>query len=211
MGAVDSEQVLLLRESLVRSGWVERTRDFARSLRRVPEPGRLLLVGTPEEEPWHLAAHLDDEARFTGQQQLSPTLVRWAPPPGAPPHLAVTMARLEAAGRGETVFVVAPDASPEQLLERLADARRIGATVLSIDGGDEELGALAHDRLVVPKAADQHLVVASTSFTNDVTNLDVDTMSHLVSVAAGEDMRPASVRDRIAKLLERMSGPAPKS
>lgn len=197
----------MLREALARTGWVERTRDFAGSLRRVSDPGRLLLVGTPDEEPWHLAAHLDDEARISGLAQLSPTLVRWSPPPKAPPHLAVTMQRLEAASRNETVFVVAPDAPPESLLERVADARRIGATILSIDDGDDELGSLVHDRLVVSSSSNERLVVASDL----PMTVDIDTVQHLVSVAAGENVTRSSMRDRIARMLERVSGPAPRA
>jgi hypothetical protein len=117
------------------------------------------------------------------------------------------MARLEAASRGETVFVVAPDAAPEPLLDRVADARRVGATILSIDDGDDELGSLVHDRLVVPSSADERLVVAS-----DVPNhIDIDTVQHLVSVAAGENVSRVSLRDRVARMLERMSGPAPRT
>lgn len=197
----------MLREALARTGWVERTRDFAGSLRRVSDPGRLLLVGTPDEEPWHLAAHLDDEARISGLPQLSPTLVRWSPPPQAPPHLAVTMQRLEAASRNETVFVVAPEAAPESLLERVADARRVGATILSIDDGDDELGSLVHDRLVVASSSNERLVVASDM----PTTVDIDTVQHLVSVAAGENVTRSSMRDRIARMLERVSGPAPRA
>lgn len=205
MGDVDSSRVMLLREALAGSGWVERTRSFASSLRRVEQPGGLLLVGTPDEEPWHLAAHLDDEARISGIDQLAPTLVRWSPPAGAPAHLSVTLARLEAARRGETVFVVAPDAPPESLLERVADAKRIGATVLSIDDGDDDLGSIAHDRLVVPASSEQRLVVAQEL----PDAVDIDTVSHLVSVAAGENVSRQSMRDRIARMLDKMSGPAP--
>ncbi|HEU4910464.1 MAG TPA: hypothetical protein VFV76_01065 [Actinomycetes bacterium] len=204
---MDSARVVMLREALARTGWVERTRDFAGSLRRVSDPGRLLLVGTPDEEPWHLAAHLDDEARISGLPQLSPTLVRWSAPPQAPPHLAVTMQRLEAASRNETVFVVAPDAAPESLLERVADARRIGATILSIDDGDDELGSLVHDRLVVSSSSNERLVVASDM----PMTVDIDTVQHLVSVAAGENLTRSSMRDRIARMLERVSGPAPRA
>jgi hypothetical protein len=206
MGAVDSSRVILLREALAGSGWVERTKSFASSLRRVEEPGGLLLVGTPDEEPWHLAAHLDDEARISGIARLSPTLVRWSAPDNAPAHLSVTLARLEAARRGETVFVVAPDTPPESLLERVADARRIGATVLSIDDGDDDLGSLAHDRLVVPTASTQRLVVAQAM----PDAVDIDTVSHLVSVAAGENVSRPSMRDRIARMLDKVSGPAPR-
>lgn len=197
--------MLALRDLLARTGWVERTKEFARPLQRVAEPGRLLLVGTPQDEPWHLAAHLDDESRLSGLPQLSPTLVRWSPPPGAPPHLAVTMARLEAASRNETVFVVAPTDAPDPLLERIADARRIGATILSIDGGDDELDDLVHERLVVPTTDPPF----GAPFDLDVM-LDIDTVSHLVSVAAGEISQPNTLRHRVSRLLERISGPAPR-
>lgn len=203
---VDSERVRVLRELLATSGWVERTRAFASTLRRsTTEPGNLLLVGTPTEEPWHLAAHLDDESRLAGVPELSPTLVRWSVPLLAPPHLSVTMSRLEAARRDETVFVVAPDAAPEGLLERVADARRTGATVVSIDDGDDELGSLVHDRLVVPSSAATRLVARPSS-----TYVDMDTVQHLVSIAAGESTTRAGMRDRLSRFLDRVSGPAPR-
>src|SRR3954468_19467271 len=136
-----------MRELLAPTGWVDRTRSFAKSLRKSRvgrTPGGLLLVGTPTTEPWHLTAHLDDEARWFDIPELTPTLVRWSPPPDAPAHLAVTLTRLEQATRGETVMVVAPDDPTAPLLERVADARRSGATVLSVDTGDSELDDLAH-------------------------------------------------------------------
>lgn len=211
----------VLRELLATTGWVERTRDFARSLRRSSvEPGSLLLVGTPSEEPWHLAAHLDDEARLSGLPGLSPTLVRWSPPPGAPAHLSVGLARLEAARRGETLFVVAPEAAPDQLLERVSDARRVGATILSIDDGDAELGGLAHDRLIVPGVASGRsdhadLVVPSLTTPSSARLtagpvVDMETVQHLVSVAAGEGTDRGSLRDRLARLLDKVSGPVPE-
>jgi hypothetical protein len=204
---VDSQRVHVLRELLATTGWVERSRDFAGSLRRsTARPGGLLLVGTPKEEPWHLAAHLDDEARFSGIAELSPTLVRWAPPEGAPAHLAIGLDRIEATTRGETLFVIAPEAAPEQLLERVADARRIGATILSIDDGDDELNDLAHDRLIVPS---QGLVVPESGLTG-LSNVDIDTVQHLVSVAAGEGDNRHSMRERLSRLLERVSGPPPR-
>src|SRR3954453_12237656 len=193
---MDSQRARVLREMLAATGWVERTESFAGALRRSTEPGGLLLVGTPTEEPWHLAAHLDDEARFTGVPELSPTLVRWSVPAEAPPHLSVGMARLEAARRDETVFVIAPDAAPEGLLERVADARRTGATILSIDDGDDELGTLVHDRLVVPTRQQTRLVAQSSS-----TYVDMDTVQHLVSVAVGESATRVAMRDRLARFL----------
>ena len=205
MVAVDSGRVIALRDLLAGTGWVERTRDFATTLRRTSTtPGGLLLVGTPQDEPWHLAAHLDDESRLTSTPSLSPTLVRWSAPPDAPPHLSFTLARLEAARRDETVFIVAPSVAPESLLERIADARRVGATILSIDDGDDELGALTHDRLVVP--SDTELL----SQTGPGPALNIDVLQHMVSIAAGEDPSRRVARSRLSRFLDRVSGPAPR-
>ena len=225
---VDESRVSLLRDVLASTGWVDRTRGFARSLRRSTDSGEgLLLVGTETHEPWHLAAHLDDESRYAGIPSLSPTLVRWAPPEGAPPHLAVGLDRLEAARRGETLFVVAPDDPGEQLLERLADARRIGATLLTIDGGDDDLAGLAHEQLIVPSRGllapgePSGLVVPMQVMgLGDVDlalpDVSFDTVQHLVSAAAGEtelltaSSTPGSrrgFRDRLARVLDGIQGP----
>ena len=214
---MDASHLAEIRDLLVSTGWVDRTRTFARALTRsTTERGGLLVVGTPEEEPWHLTAHLDDEARISGIAELTPTLVRWKVPDGAPPHLAVTMARLEAARRGETVFVVAEDVAPDPLLERVWDARKLGATILSLDGGDTELEGMAHESLVVSRS---DLVVPGLSF---------DSVQHLVSMAVGDESRGSSgapvggsrggptggsggkgrLRERLAKALDTLSGPA---
>ncbi len=197
---MDSARVAVLRELLTATGWVDRTRSFARVLRRsTTTPGGLLLVGTPQAEPWHLAAHLDDESRYAGVPELSPTLVRWQAPPDAPAHLAHTLQRLESARRGETVFVVAEDAAPADLLERVHDARTHGATVLSLDGGDTDLQNLAHESLSIVQ---MDLVIPELSF---------DTIQHLVSVAAGEAGARGrkGFRDRLARALDVVSGPPP--
>ncbi len=224
---VDQSRVNLLRDVLSSTGWVDRTRGFARSLRRSTDSGEgLLLVGTQTHEPWHLAAHLDDESRYAGIPSLSPTLVRWAPPEGAPAHLAIGLDRIEAARRGETLFVVAPDDPGEQLLERLADARRIGATLLTIDSGDRDLEGLAHEQLVVPARGlvapgEPSGLVVPTSLAGlgdlDLALPDVsfDTVQHLVSAAAGESelMESAAAasrrgfRDRLARVLDGIQGP----
>jgi len=149
---VDADQVATLRALLVNSGWLERVRVFGRALRTSTRtPGGLLVVGTPSDEPWHLTAHLDEESRLSGIPVLMPTLVRWSPPPDAPPHLRVGLERLEAARRGETLFVVSEETAPVPLLERVNDARRVGATILALDGGDPELDTLAHETLTVPQ------------------------------------------------------------
>jgi hypothetical protein len=195
-GAVDADQVTALRMLLGPSGWLEQTRSFARAVRgrRPRAAGELLLVGTPDEEPWHLAAHLDQESRLAGIPGLAPTLVRWSPPPGAPAHLSVGLARLEAAQRGETLFVVSSTAAPAPLLERVHDARRIGATILALDGGDPELDEMAHEYLAVAPG------LAPVSF---------DAAQHLVSAAAGEPSPGRTgLRSRLARLLDAVSGPS---
>ncbi|MFC6084982.1 hypothetical protein [Sphaerisporangium aureirubrum] len=190
---MDAASVAFLRDVLSTTGWVERTRHLGLSLRATRTPGGLLVVGTPDEEPWHLTAHLSDEARLSGLVQLAPTLVRWSPPPGAPRHLAVGMERVETAGRGETVFVVAERKAPVPLLERVDDARRTGATIIALDGGDPELEYLAHDALAVPPKDDL--------FTFDAAQ-------HLVSAAAGDTSRSRTkLLERLARLAERITGP----
>jgi hypothetical protein len=195
-GYVDADQVATLRALLSPTGWIERTAAFARMLRSARSPGGLLLVGTPAVEPWHLAAHLDSESQYAGIPELAPTLIRWSVPPGAPPHLRVGLDRLEAAQRGETVFVVTSESAPVPLLERVSDARRTGATVLALDQGDSELEGLAHESLIVPQE-----IGALVSF---------DGVQHLVSAAAGERNAPATgrgLRARLARLLDTVSGP----
>ncbi|MEU1535177.1 hypothetical protein [Streptomyces fagopyri] len=195
---MDAVRVALLREVLAGTEWPGATRRFAGALRGsvVSYGGGLLLVGTAEYEPWHLAAHLVDEAAWSGTPELSPTLVRHGARASDPAHLAVGLGRVEAARRGETLLVVAPSAPGAPLLERVHDARRAGATVLALDSGDRELGAMAHESLTVPP---EH-------------ELDLDTVQHLVSAAAGENTLPAQrgrrrLRDRLSRLADQLTAP----
>lgn len=197
---MDAVRVALLREVLAGTEWPAATRRFAGALRGsvVSYGGGLLLVGTAEYEPWHLAAHLVDEAAWSGTPELAPTLVRHGARDSDPAHLAVGLGRIEAARRGETLLVVAPTAPGAALLERVHDARRAGATVLALDSGDRELGAMAHEALAVPAG----------------TELDLDTVQHLVSAGAGENSVPEGrgrrrFRDRMSRLADRLTGPPP--
>lgn len=224
---MDADRARLLRDLLDGTPWVGRTAEFARALRGAGHrPGGLLLVGTPLAEPWHLAAHLDDEARIAGVPELAPILVRHQIPVGAPAHLAVDLARLEAARRGETVFVVAPDAPGEGLLQRVHDARRTGATVLALElagesapgARDAELRGLAHDTLTVLGSA-AGLRRSPGALTPDGIVVPADpaeafaTAAHLVSLAAGETTAVRGgrrgFRDRLARVIDVVSGPAP--
>jgi hypothetical protein len=212
---MDAVRVAHLREALAGTDWVQSARRFAGSLRTsvTPHRGGLLLVGTEAYEPWHLAAHLDDEAAWSGQPELSPTLVRHRVPPAAPAHLSAGLGRIEAAGRRETVLVVSPGDPGTELLERVNDARRAGATVLALDeggsaGGLAELQGIAHDALSA-----------------DAAEVDLEMVQHLVSAAAGETFQerrgpsgapglPAAgsrptFRDRLSRIAEQLSAPPP--
>jgi hypothetical protein len=209
---MNADQVAALRALLAPTGWLARTSQFAGALRRSARtPHGLLIVGPASDEPWHLTAHLTDESRLAGIPELEPTLIRWAPQPGAPAHLAVGLDRLREAGRSETLLVVTPQIAPAELLQRVDDVRRLGATIFALDRGDAELDQLAHEALAVPEAT------APVSF---------DAAQHLVSAAAGEvpgqpaalgrrrlprpgPRQQASLRDRLARLLDTMTGTAP--
>ncbi|MBT2417430.1 hypothetical protein J7F01_20620 [Streptomyces sp. ISL-22] len=197
---MDAVRVALLREVLAGTEWLGATRRFAGALRAsaVSHGGGLLLVGTREYEPWHLAAHLVDEAAWSGTPELAPTLVRHHARPSDPAHLAVGLGRLAAARRGETLLVVSPAGPGAPLLERVHDARRAGVTVLALGAGEGELTAMAHETLAVPEGS----------------ALDLDTVQHLVSAAAGENALPSPrgrrrFRDRLSRLAESLTAPPP--
>jgi hypothetical protein len=175
---MNGDQVAALRDLLAPTGWLDQTWYFGRALRdRARTPAGLLVVGSPAEEPWHMTAHLAEESRLAGLPGLAPTLVRWAPRPGAPPHLSAGIERLETVRPDETLLVVTAAAAPEALLSRLADARRAGSTIFALDTDDPDLDGLAHEALAIQPAT------APVSF---------DAAQHLVTAAAGEARQPVS-------------------
>lgn len=199
---MDAVRVALLREVLAGTEWPWAARHFARALRASAgrRRGGLLLVGTEAYEPWHMAAHLVDEAAWSGRPELEPVLVRHRVSPGDPAHLAVGLGRLETARRGETLLVVAPGLPGEALLERVHDARRAGATVLALEGGEPEVRGLAHEALTVGPGAE----------------VDIDVVQHLVSAAVGENGVPVPrgsgrrrLRDRLSRLADQLTAPPP--
>jgi hypothetical protein len=228
---MDANQVATLRALLAPTGWLERTRAFAQGMRSATRlRGGLMIIGTPEEEPWHLTAHLDEESRLAGIPELMPTLVRWNPPPEAPSHLRIGLSRLEAARRGETLFVVSPETAPVPLLERVNDARRIGATIFALDQGDPELDSLAHEALTVQNVsfgAAQHLVSAACGDLgeNEMREFNVASEFGLATTRRLAGPQPSNgyhvpsqgngryrpgvrgLRDRVARLLDTVSGP----
>jgi len=212
---MNADQVATLRALLAPTGWLDRTSAFARALRRSARtPTGLMIFGPEDDEPWHMAAHLADESEYAGIPELAPTLIRWAPEPGAPRHLAVGLSRLAAATPEETLLVVSRGVAPDRLLERVHDVRRSGATVFAIDQDDPELDGLAHESLQVSPGT------APISF---------EAAQHLVTAAVGEDIEPwrlneaiqraggsvggptlgagRGVRARLARLLDALTGP----
>jgi hypothetical protein len=230
---MDANQVATLRALLAPTGWLERTRAFAQGLRSATRlRGGLLVVGTPEEEPWHLTAHLDEESRLAGIPELMPTLIRWDPPTEAPAHLRIGLSRLEAARRGETLFVVTEQTAPVPLLERVNDARHTGATIFALDQGDPELDSLAHETLTVQNVsfgAAQHLVSSACGDLGEMDRPDVPDFGFVGEygiaarrmASAGTRSRGTTgypvgnryrtgvrgLRDRVAHLLDTVSGP----
>jgi hypothetical protein len=208
MEVMNADQVAALRALLAPTGWLEQTSSFARALRHSARtPHGLLVVGTATDEPWHMTAHLTDESRLAGLPELEPTLVRWSPPPGAPAHLAVGLSRLREARAGETLLVVSGSQAPDELLERVDDVRRLGATIFALDRGDRELDSLAHEWLAVPEASApvtfdgaQHLVTAAAT--------DPDwAQAGSGGIAPGQPRSDASgIRARLARLLEAVTG-----
>lgn len=163
-----------------RGGWLSRAWDLGQLLRpAAAHTERLLIVGSETFEPWHVTAHLDDQARLLGAPTLRPTLLRRSPPPGAPAHLRHSIEDLRASGRRHTVLVVAPDELGAEALSRLSDARRRGALLLGVTGAASELATLTDDVVMVttPAAASFRLEEAETDFA---------VATHLVAVSAGE-------------------------
>ena len=190
---MDVDRVSLLRELMSGEAWIERADDFSGAMRGVTRRADgLLLVGTPDYEPWHLAAHLDDEARFGGAIDLRPTLVRWSVPEAAPPHLSVGMDRLAAVRKGEPLLVVSETAS-EPLLDRVQQARRRGGTIFALGSMDADLVGLAHESLPID------------DLTPPMVNLDL--AEHLVSLSAAVQAgRPIGWRGSLRRALDRLCG-----
>ncbi|WP_433164323.1 hypothetical protein [Kribbella sp. CA-247076] len=229
---MDLTRASLLRGMLTGTELGSRTTEFAHSLRRfTTRTGGLMLFGPADDEPWHLTAHLDDELHRAGIESVRPSLIRWSPPPDAPPHLSIGLDRLRDAGRGESLLVVAEDDPADTLLERISDVRRRGTTIFSIGNGDKELTSLSHESLVpellVPdgfgwtsrrieldhdepeSAVEQAMAIDQAA----VTDLEARTAEgfemaqHLVSLAAAdEEAGQPAWRRRLRAAIERLSG-----
>ncbi len=231
---MDLTKAAVLRELLTGTELAGRTTSFAHSLRRfTTRVGGLMLFGPPEDEPWHLTAHLDDELHRAGVEDVRPSLIRWAPPPDAPPHLAIGLDRLRDSGRGESLLVVAEQTPADALLERIDAVRRRGTTIFSISDGNKDLADLSHESLVPellvpatfgtgwvsrPVGQDQpvdhdepdhgrHAVPEETLTALRDAVAGFEMTQHLVSLAvADDDVTQSAWRRRLRTLIERLSG-----
>lgn len=193
-----------------------RTTEFGYALRRfTTRRSGLMLFGPVDDEPWHLTAHLDDELHRAGINDMRPSLVRWAPPADAPPHLAIGLDRLRDAGRGESLLVVAEENPADTLLERVSDVRRRGTTIFSIGNGDKELTSLSHETLVPELLVPDGFGWTTREIQQDTqtpsTMLETaegfETAQHLVTLAAAdEDAGHQGWRRRLRNAIERLSG-----
>jgi hypothetical protein len=226
---VDLTKASLFREMLTGTELGSRTTEFAHSLRRfTTRIGGLMLFGPVEDEPWHLTAHLDDELHRAGIDDIRPALVRWSPPPDAPPHLSIGLDRLSEAGRGESLLVVVEETPAEVLLERIDDVRRRGTTIFSIDNGSKDLASLSHESLVpdllVPASFGagwvRHQVGQDHDEPDEGGAVPEETLTalrealagfevtqHLVSLAVADDeASQAGWRRRLRTFIERLGG-----
>ncbi|WP_034269123.1 hypothetical protein [Actinospica robiniae] len=195
---MDRSEARILRE-LLEAGrgraWLDEADDFAAALRAAPrQVGGLLLVGPGDAEPWHMTAHLSEDARLLGLDQLVPTLVRAAPEAGAPTQLSVGLDRISSAGRSDAVLLVAADDPESAVLERVADAKKHGARILTLGQVAPLAADLAHDALAVPQPSE---VMDLPSF---------DGAQHLVSAAA-VDGRQRGLILRLRRWIEAVNGP----
>ena len=135
-----------------------------------PSSGRLFVFGTPDFEPWHFVAHLGEEAARYGRGDLVPTLMRWQVPASAPAHLSVGVNDVTKASRRDTFLVIAPCGEAPEMLQRVADAKRVGSRVMSLHRDQADLAELSHETLSGgPSTEDrvfeitQHVVTGSAS------------------------------------------------
>lgn len=198
----------MLRELLTGTDLATRTSGFAHSMRRfTTRPSGLMLFGPVDDEPWHLTAHIDDEVTRAGLPELRPSLVRWAPAAGAPPHLSIGLERLGDASRGDSLLVVSEEQPESSLLERVHDAKRRGATVFSIDNGDADLASVSHESLVPELLLPSIAQVDAQGIDLGGPLLGFEMTQHLVSLAvADDDITTSGWRARLRRFIERVGG-----
>jgi hypothetical protein len=117
------------------ASWYADLRSLGQSLRAPRrESSRLFIAGHPDDQPWHLTAHLEMLADFRGIPEIRPTLVRGLEIP---------------AQANDRILVVSEYQVPDRVLEELDGARTRGAAVLGLTTDDPELTALADEAVAL--------------------------------------------------------------
>lgn len=148
------------------AGWYADLRSLGQSLRvSRSSTGRLLVVGHPDDQPWHLTAHLELLAQFRQVPELYPTL--------AGPDLGEV-------SRQDSLLVVTEQPLPDDLLSRLDDARHAGSTVFGLSTEDSDLAAVANESVSVDP--DQLTVIPGIV-------ADFELAGHFFGVAAASTSR----------------------
>jgi hypothetical protein len=138
----------------------------------------LLVVGVPEFEPWHFVAHMGEQAFRYRRPDLMPTLLRWEVPLGAPSHLSVSVDAMRRASSGQTVLVINPSCDgSDELLERVADAKRRGSRIMTLHRGDNELLELSHETLSIESSRPSRHFDLTQHVVTDLTPLVPDRKS----------------------------------
>ncbi len=156
------------------TSWYADLADLAASLRQARSlDGRLLVVGDPDDQPWHLTAHLDMFARYRCQPELAATLAGERD--------------LLQAGDDDTVLFVSQRTASPLVLQQLDDARGRGSAVLGLCTDDEELAGVA-----------QHCVRLGTAplHLDGLVAGDFEVATHVFGVAAGRRPPRLSWRGR---------------
>jgi hypothetical protein len=165
---VDLTQAENLGGRLRRTSWFGDVRGLAQSvLASRQAQGRLLVAGHPDDEPWHLSAHLDLLARYRDLPELAPTLT--------------TGEDLAGVTRHDTVLFVSELAAPSSVLERLWDARKGGAAILGLSTVDEELAKISDDVVC--------LGAAPLDTGGSLLFADFELATHMFGVAAASPVR----------------------
>jgi alpha-beta hydrolase superfamily lysophospholipase len=181
-GFMDVSDAVAGRWARILGPLAKESRLFARALGgRADASSELFIVGVPEFEPWHFTAHMGEEATRHGRSDLVPTLLRWSVPPGAPPHLSVSVDSMLHATAKQTVLVINPGITEHsELLERVADARRRGSRIMTLHRGSSALVDLSHETLSVNASRPeghfdltQHVVTDLTPRAPDNTSMTV--------------------------------------
>jgi hypothetical protein len=132
----------------------------------------------PEFEPWHFVAHMGEQAFRHRRPELMPTLMRWEVPQGAPAHLSVSVDSMRSASSRQTILVINPSFDGnDDLLERVADAKRGGSRIMTLHRGDSDLLDMSHETLSIESSKPARYFDLTQHVVTDLTPLASDRKS----------------------------------